>query len=239
MFCSNCGKQIPDNNKFCNHCGAQQTADNPINSAASRQSNLPQQAPPKKKNGIIVSILIMAVAFLIGKFVAAPTLLSGPDKDKGYAQQFTNDSTDKSDKKDTLAGLESHTKSFVLRTENVISSNVTFLYSGDTVTGITGVMTVYDSSVVDVDGLKKDVATAKQLVEQNNWKYINFTERSNDGQASYKYSLTFSFANLDREKKAADMAAQFIGFSAENGIIHIDTAERAMIGFGYTPTAGE
>ena len=24
MFCTNCGKEIPENAKFCNHCGAQQ-----------------------------------------------------------------------------------------------------------------------------------------------------------------------------------------------------------------------
>lgn len=24
MFCQNCGKQIPENAKFCNHCGAVQ-----------------------------------------------------------------------------------------------------------------------------------------------------------------------------------------------------------------------
>lgn len=24
MFCQNCGKQIPENVKFCNHCGATQ-----------------------------------------------------------------------------------------------------------------------------------------------------------------------------------------------------------------------
>lgn len=38
MFCKNCGKQIPDNTKFCNYCGAQQVTDNNMNSAPNQQS---------------------------------------------------------------------------------------------------------------------------------------------------------------------------------------------------------
>ena len=38
MFCTNCGKEIPENAKFCNHCGAQQGG-----AAASASSRSAQQ----------------------------------------------------------------------------------------------------------------------------------------------------------------------------------------------------
>ena len=44
MFCQNCGKQIPENAKFCNHCGAAQVSNaaqkTSRNSSGSRISRL-------------------------------------------------------------------------------------------------------------------------------------------------------------------------------------------------------
>lgn len=107
MFCSNCGKQIPDNNKFCNHCGAQQTANNYINATpqqenpapttrtapptvpqqttihqpvytAQQQFQQPQGKPPKKKSvGIVISLIVILVVFLLGRFVVAPAITKG------------------------------------------------------------------------------------------------------------------------------------------------------------------
>ena len=37
MFCGNCGKEIPNNAKFCNHCGALQ------NNTAAQADQTPQQ----------------------------------------------------------------------------------------------------------------------------------------------------------------------------------------------------
>ena len=119
MFCPNCGKQIPENTKFCSHCGAQQTASNNINSAPSQQNPTiqppqpqqqfqsqqqfqPQQAqnPPKsKKTGVavIASVAVVVAAFVLGKFVIAPGMVSDPGKDKdsigsssSYSQQGAN-----------------------------------------------------------------------------------------------------------------------------------------------------
>lgn len=85
MFCSNCGKQIPDNTKFCNYCGAQQliiTNTNPAPNPTVNQQNYayaPAQQPakaPKKKTGIIIVATAAIVAFLLGKFVIGPSLIS-------------------------------------------------------------------------------------------------------------------------------------------------------------------
>ena len=41
MFCQNCGKQIPENAKFCNHCGAAQVSN--AAQKTSRNNTQPQQ----------------------------------------------------------------------------------------------------------------------------------------------------------------------------------------------------
>lgn len=93
MFCSNCGKQLGENAKFCDGCGAQQRAVNDTNSASNQQVPNPQPnvnyqaasaAPepqikkaPKKKTNIIITVAVVLCAFIIGKFVIAPSMSSG------------------------------------------------------------------------------------------------------------------------------------------------------------------
>lgn len=45
MFCQNCGKQIPENVKFCNHCGATQGS----NVAQSNQNTFQNNTPPQQR----------------------------------------------------------------------------------------------------------------------------------------------------------------------------------------------
>lgn len=92
MFCSNCGKQIPDNTKFCNHCGTQQQIVENTESAPKTTENqqtvadTPTQKPkkvPKKKANIFIVLAVMLCTFLIGKFVIAPSMISKTDDDTG------------------------------------------------------------------------------------------------------------------------------------------------------------
>lgn len=111
MFCSNCGKQIPDNTKFCNYCGAQQQIVANVNSAPKTTVNQPKtvDAPtqvtkeaPKKKNNIVVVLAVVLCTFLIGKFVIAPSMMpdSGNNNDignqGGQSQQTTNNNSNSS-----------------------------------------------------------------------------------------------------------------------------------------------
>lgn len=77
MFCSNCGKEIPDNTKFCNYCGAQQKT------AADQQPPATQekQQPPKKFKNLLITAVVVVCAFLIGKFVIAPSMTTDTPKD--------------------------------------------------------------------------------------------------------------------------------------------------------------
>lgn len=78
MFCPRCGKQIPDNAKFCVHCG------NPIGDDAGPGAN-----PPKRKKGLwgvifTIVIIVLLVALAVELLVAADRfgLFSVPLVDK-------------------------------------------------------------------------------------------------------------------------------------------------------------
>ena len=73
MYCKQCGKQISDQAKFCNFCGAKVTAEQPKPApqpqpkpAAAAQPAQQTEAPKKKKGkvGIIILIIIVALGFL-------------------------------------------------------------------------------------------------------------------------------------------------------------------------------
>lgn len=76
MFCSTCGKQLPNNTKFCNFCGAQQS----VNAAA--PSVEPQTIPmadtkkPKKKSNVWIILVVVLVVFFIGKFISSEIVSS-------------------------------------------------------------------------------------------------------------------------------------------------------------------
>ena len=98
MFCSNCGKQIPDNTKFCNYCGAQQQIIENTDSAPKTTVNQPEiadtptQQPkkaPKKKANIFIVLAVVLFASLIGKFVIAPLLVSDSGKNNGVGNQVS------------------------------------------------------------------------------------------------------------------------------------------------------
>lgn len=42
MFCSNCGKQLPDDAKFCNYCGAVQNVN--VQNAKGTTNKVPEQS---------------------------------------------------------------------------------------------------------------------------------------------------------------------------------------------------
>ena len=79
MFCKNCGKEINEGTKFCNHCGASQEAVAPQPTVADNTE--PTTAP--KKNNTLKMVIIAAVAvvcFAIGSFVIAPSFSKDNDE---------------------------------------------------------------------------------------------------------------------------------------------------------------
>lgn len=62
MFCKNCGNQIPDGTKFCNHCGATQEETAPTQPVY--QAPAQAAVAPKKNNTLMIAI-IAAVAVVV------------------------------------------------------------------------------------------------------------------------------------------------------------------------------
>lgn len=246
MFCRNCGKENPENTMFCNHCGAAQD-NNPtqnkqltqaaytsptVNSQFVHTSPKQEKQKSKKALGIVIAILVFIVAFVIGYFatgadkVKEPTPFDTPssfefDTIPSPSIKYNGDSTAKA----------SNSKTF--RIESVAGvSWVTFYYEDDgIVRSIEGGININDTSATGIDDLKNDAKTANRVLDElglNNSSYVRVTE----GSGTYKQD--FSFSMLERNSDAAGLAAAFIGFEAENGKIMIGSAEKAMLGFGYT-----
>lgn len=125
MFCSNCGKQLDENAKFCDGCGAQQRAVNDTNSASNQpvpnpQPNVNYQAAsnpqakkaPKKKTNIIITVAVVLCAFIIGKFVIAPSMTS----DSGSGSNVGNSGN-------TVSNSGSQTQSDISNNNSTYSSS--------------------------------------------------------------------------------------------------------------------
>lgn len=146
MFCSNCGKQLDENAKFCDGCGAQQGVGNDINSASNQQAPNPQQnvnanyqaAPaasnpkakkaPKTKN-IIITVAVALCAFIIGKFIIAPSMTS----DSGYGSTAGNSGSVVSNSGSTVSSTDNTVSSTSSQTQTDIGNNNS-TYSSSTVT---------------------------------------------------------------------------------------------------------
>lgn len=63
MFCNNCGKEIAENTKFCNHCGASQEAAPAPVQQVPVATPAPQTAPAK--NNTLLIAIIAAVAVIV------------------------------------------------------------------------------------------------------------------------------------------------------------------------------
>lgn len=96
MFCQNCGKEIQDNTKFCNHCGAQQQISEHTASAPQITKDQQPAKNVKKKANPIVVLAIVLCAFLLGKFVIAPSMTqdSGSGSNTGCPGSQTQQTTE-------------------------------------------------------------------------------------------------------------------------------------------------
>ena len=78
MWCNKCGKEIADQAKFCNHCGAMLNNTQPRSASAPQAS--PQEKPAEKKETNIVATIIIAlivaliVYFLVRGITKPPAL---------------------------------------------------------------------------------------------------------------------------------------------------------------------
>lgn len=77
MKCVKCGKEIPDNVKFCPNCGAEQAGVKPTDAPSSAQGNGAMAEVPKKKKNFLPAIIAAAAVVVL---VAAVDAISGSRK---------------------------------------------------------------------------------------------------------------------------------------------------------------
>ncbi len=78
MFCQNCGKEISDQAKFCNHCGASTAKSRPQAAPAQPKAApaaQPKQPAPGKKGGLGRFLFTAAIAFVV--FFVVRSITSG------------------------------------------------------------------------------------------------------------------------------------------------------------------
>lgn len=116
MFCNQCGTSLPEGSKFCSTCGADLTAAPAAAPATPKPQPVapPSQpapgpnsgavsAPPKKKTPIWLTVVIVLAAFLIGKFVIAPSMLSEPDSNSDNSGSQTQQTSSGTETESTAA----------------------------------------------------------------------------------------------------------------------------------------
>ena len=65
MFCNNCGKEISDQARFCNYCGAAVNHTQPQQSALPQAAQQSQSTPAKKKGKVGQAMLTILVALVV------------------------------------------------------------------------------------------------------------------------------------------------------------------------------
>ena len=76
MWCNKCGKEIADQAKFCNHCGAMVNNTQPRSASAPQAS--PQEKPTEKKEtNMVATIIIALIVALIVYFLVRGITKSG------------------------------------------------------------------------------------------------------------------------------------------------------------------
>lgn len=88
MFCQNCGKQIPENVKFCNHCGAAQVSSSAQNSQQPQTSSTHQsshQQVSEKTFKAYVAPNVLRNAFIVTVVLAIASLATMPPVGIGFA----------------------------------------------------------------------------------------------------------------------------------------------------------
>ena len=216
MYCSNCGKQIPDNTKFCNHCGTQQTA---VNNDAEPKVNGNQQTvvdvsvqqpkkAPKKKANIFIVLAVVLCAFLIGKFVIAPSIDPTPEPDP----EPSNPSivTDNGDYEAVFEGtyivhfqsmFNLDTASFALKQADGIISCEDYGYEDDIVKQLVETVYIPVSGYDDAQKAELERTTRAEFADIEALSCVSVTYKM-----SVNYlTVTCTYSDLDKEENYTEL----------------------------------
>nr|WP_296010830.1 zinc ribbon domain-containing protein [uncultured Blautia sp.] len=197
MFCSKCGKQIPDGTAFCSFCGARQA----VNTQTPNFHQEPQKTVKKKKKvNILVWVLAIAGATLIGQM--AGKLLAGSYNKKPTSSSKINQNIDKNIEADIGDAGSSTTATTEVKADNpeymkIFSDRnivaMPLLAIGQDVASFAKVEE--DGTVDSLEfGYKDDlVSTLKQT------RYVDITEVTESQRQSFDAEMKEKFAKYMEE----------------------------------------
>lgn len=257
MFCSNCGKQIPDNTKFCNFCGAQQQIIENTDSAPKTTVNQPEiadtpaQQPkktPKKKANIFIILAVALCAFLIGKFVIAPSMLSDSGNNGGtgnqgsQSQQTTNNNNSSTVNADNPAYkaifddtyivhfqtfFNMEMENFAMKKDDGIIACADYGYKDDVVKQ--WVETVYIPVSEYTDAQKAEVETTFKAqfasIDALNCCTVTYKMSTN------YFTITCTYSNVDQASNYAELYKA--GILQANTFISMSATETILLGQGF------
>lgn len=254
MFCKNCGTKVDPGAKFCNSCGT--PIDDPTESASGARQTASggAQNQGKKKLPLWLIAVIGVAAFLIGKSVIAPSMLSGHQEPEETGSRFVietpgtvsiNEDYDSSVSVSNSAfdeifssnyivradalflGLDS--AAFALESEGMIDC-MEFGYQDDMICEM--VETIY----LDISAMSDEErsATDSQMRDAfSSWEACGFCEVSYDLGNSW-YIVSIKLHDLDQSdvvKTAAENGMLTLSDDAE--WLSISATEESLLDQGY------
>ena len=238
MYCSNCGTQIPDDSKFCTACG---TAVAVVHAAPKAQPAPAAQPQPvvqpqpaarpepaaktkteKKRAPAWVSILVIVAAFLLGKYVIAPSMLSEPEQDQNdYSQQQMQDDQNSNVNITPSVGAYDEiflnrgivdmptmfttqgSAAFVVETDNNGIEKLEFGYNGDTVIEMVDTFYYPITELSEAERTELDKSMQDSLSGVANLEFCTATYHM--GNLYYKVTLHFTgLDNADNVRKMCE-----------------------------------
>ncbi len=236
MFCSECGKQLPDNSRFCNFCGAEQgvmpqAEPTPSNAEAKATQ---KQAKPKKRANILVLLIVFVVAGLIGRFVIAPAMIGDSSKDKkeggGKPANSASDISYEYEEKDQFGYL----KDVYLKEDGITTTYNQIIYlTEDTASGDEGtVKSVYVSfEGKDVDG--DTVDEFEELAEGMESEYEQPDVIVSFSGSSDSFKMDIIISSFESYSDSAELAADILGVSTHQGDVLIKDVDRSFKEAGF------
>lgn len=181
MYCIHCGKELPDNSKFCNHCGGAQNKVTAVtNTPASDKNNRSQKpsAEGKKNKGFTTVIYILAV--IVGLVIAIGV--------------FGNDDLKENIKESRVPTTQTSTEAPVeISASELIKAYVDNEVKADT---------LYDDKILKITGYVNRISQTDNLIMDN--EPIIYIGTGNDIEACVRCYISADQKNIVAELEQGD-----------------------------------
>lgn len=255
MYCNHCGAQQPDGSKFCSCCGGKlalgQAAAQPESKSqpVQRTHQKPRTKKKKGKLPVLGVLLIALAAFMIGKFVIAPSFVSDSDagsySDSQTVQPQQSASSD-SNADNTAANpayeaifndayivhfqmfFNMEMESFALKQEDGIICCADYGYKDDVVKQ--WVETIYIPVSEYSDSQKAELENTMKL-EFTAVEALSCCTVTYKMSANY-FTITCTYADVDKSENYAELYNA--GILQANSFISMSATENNLVSQGFT-----